>query len=100
MEPMRPATAVPTVYSYVRFSADAQAAGDSVRRQTALAQAWCDAHGLVLDGRSYSDLGLSAYHGANIATGKLGLFLKAIEKGEVRSGNILLVESLDRLWIG
>jgi len=40
------------VFSYVRFSTDAHTArGDSLRRQTALAQAWFETHGVALDPR-------------------------------------------------
>jgi DNA invertase Pin-like site-specific DNA recombinase len=44
------------------------------------------------------DRGLSAYKGDHVKRGALGAFLKAIrEKGLVNPGDVLLVESLDRL---
>lgn len=86
------------VYSYLRFSTDIQSLGDSTRRQLQLARDYCEKNGLVLDETlSFHDHGVSAFRGDNVATGKLGLFLKCIEEGRVRSGDCLLVESLDRI---
>jgi DNA invertase Pin-like site-specific DNA recombinase len=88
----------PKVYSYLRFSTDIQSHGDSIRRQTQLARDYCDTNGLELDeSLTFHDLGVSAFKGANAATGKLGLFLKSIEQGKVTQGDILLIESIDRL---
>lgn len=99
----------PRVYSYTRFSTPEQAAGDSKRRQAEGAHRWMDRKNaerlregmpaLVFDERlSLSDLGVSAYRGAN--TGQdagLGGFLQACREGLVPSGSYLVVESLDRL---
>jgi DNA invertase Pin-like site-specific DNA recombinase len=86
------------VYSYRRFSTADQLHGDSLRRQTSLADAWAASRGLELDKElSYTDLGVSAFRGRNVDQGALGEFLKAIEDGLVEAGSILLVESLDRL---
>lgn len=86
------------VFSYRRFSSGRQAKGTSLERQTKLAQAWCNERGLVLDeSLSLSDLGVSAFKGANVAKGALGGFFAAINAGKVPKGSILLVESLDRL---
>jgi DNA invertase Pin-like site-specific DNA recombinase len=47
---------------------------------------------------SYQDLGVSAYRGANTAEeGSLGVFLDAVEHGDIAKGSYLLVESLDRI---
>ncbi len=86
-----------TAYSYVRFSSKPQEQGDSVRRQLKLARDYAAAHSLVLDERSYTDLGLSAFKGKNLVDGALGTFLKAIEEKKVKKGSYLLVESLDRV---
>jgi DNA invertase Pin-like site-specific DNA recombinase len=99
----------PRVYSYTRFSTPEQAAGDSKRRQAEGAQRWMDRKNadrlrdglpaLVFDDRlSLSDLGVSAYRGAN--TGQdagLGGFLHACREGFVPCGSYLVVESLDRI---
>jgi DNA invertase Pin-like site-specific DNA recombinase len=86
-------------YSYLRFSTPEQLKGDSLRRQTALAAAYAQRHGLTLDTElKLSDLGVSAFRGDNVAeTGALGGFLLAIKNGIVRPGSYLLVESLDRI---
>lgn len=87
---MRP----PKVYLYARCSTPDQIHGDSLRRQ----EAYCFQHGLTVDDTlTYRDLGVSGYTGANVETGKLGAFLKAIKRGDVHPGDTLLVESLDRL---
>ncbi len=83
-------------YSYIRFSTPEQAQGDSLRRQTAKAEAWAQQRGLVLD-NSLRDLGVSAFHGANRTTGALKSFLEMVEDGRIQRGSYLIVESLDRL---
>ena len=88
----------PKAYSYKRFSTPAQAQGDSLRRQTAMAQAWADREGVPLDTElNLTDRGVSAYTGANKDVGNLGAFLRAVEDGTVPQGSWLLVENLDRL---
>lgn len=52
--------AMPTAYSYVRFSRPEQLRGDSLRRRPQAAEAWADKQGLELD-ESLTDLGVSAY---------------------------------------
>ena len=88
----------PKAYSYKRFSTPAQAEGDSLRRQTAMAQAWADRMGVPLDTElNLTDEGISAYTGANRDVGALGAFLEAVREGTVPKGSWLLVENLDRL---
>lgn len=85
-------------YSYIRFSSAPQERGDSLRRQTEASETFAAAHGLVLDDSvRLQDLGFSAYDGSNVSKGALGAFLEAAKSGHVRSGSVLLVESLDRL---
>ncbi|MDD1532001.1 MULTISPECIES: recombinase family protein [unclassified Bradyrhizobium] len=85
-------------YSYTRFSTPEQAKGDSLRRQTAMAQAWAAKHAIELDEKlKFSDQGISAYSGDNFAVGALGAFLQAVREGDVPKGSYLLVESLDRI---
>lgn len=89
---------MPKVYSYLRFSTPEQAKGDSRRRQEQLAQDYAQRKGLELDDTlNLRDSGLSAYSGANITEGALGVFLGAIKEGRIDKGSYLLVESLDRL---
>lgn len=85
-------------YAYFRFSTDAQADGDSFRRQRDLlrlraAEFGCD----VANIRELTDPGVSAYRGANIDSGALGQFVRAAEAGEICRGTILFMESLDRM---
>ena len=85
-------------YSYLRFSTPEQRKGDSYRRQTELAESYAARHGLELDDTfNFHDLGVSAFRGANVATGMLGYFKEAVESGEIAQGSFLLVESLDRI---
>lgn len=85
-------------YSYLRFSTPEQAKGDSSRRQLALAREYATRHELELDEQlTFADLGVSAFHGRNAETGRLGEFLEAVKDGVVPQGSYLLVESLDRI---
>src|SRR5262245_57183192 len=87
-----------TVYSYVRFSQRKQRKGDSYRRQLEWGKKICEEKGWKLEeGFRLEDLGVSAFRGKNKTRGSLGAFLQAIEEGRVKSGSILLLESLDRL---
>jgi DNA invertase Pin-like site-specific DNA recombinase len=88
----------PRAYSYLRFSTPEQAKGDSLRRQTAMADDYAQRHGLALDTElNLKDLGVSAFRGDNAAVGALGAFLQAIKDGLVPAGSLLLVEALDRI---
>lgn len=88
----------PKAYSYKRFSTPAQEQGDSLRRQTKMAEDWANRMGVPLDTElNLTDRGVSAYTGANRDVGALGAFLKAVEDGSVPAGAYLLVENLDRL---
>lgn len=88
----------PKAYSYLRFSTPEQSKGDSLRRQTALADDYAKRHSLTLDTElTLRDLGVSAFRGDNLAVGALGAFLKAISDGLVPRGSVLLVEALDRV---
>jgi DNA invertase Pin-like site-specific DNA recombinase len=84
--------------SYLRFSSTAQALGQSEERQIKAAEDYCAKHGLtLLEGDKLSDMGLSAYRGANRTAGALGGFLEAVRTGRIPRGTYLIVEALDRL---
>ncbi|MBU9382122.1 recombinase family protein [Burkholderia gladioli] len=86
------------VYSYLRFSDPKQAAGGSVDRQMEYASRWAADNEMGLDASlSLRDEGLSAYHQRHVKQGALGVFLRAIEDGQVPAGSVLIVEGLDRL---
>jgi DNA invertase Pin-like site-specific DNA recombinase len=98
MDNPKASSARPRAYSYVRFSTPEQANGDSLERQTKAARAWAAARGLELDEElTFRDEGVSAFLGANAATGALGAFLEAVRAGTVPKASYLLVESLDRI---
>lgn len=86
-------------FSYIRFSSEKQKFGDSVRRQLKLAEDYAALHSLTLDTKSYRDLGVSAFRGKNAVEGRLGTFLRAVEKehSKISPGSYLLIEALDRL---
>lgn len=86
------------VYSYTRFSDPKQALGHSADRQLQYAKAWAAERGLTLDeSLSLKDEGLSAFHQRHIKQGALGVFLLAVDEGQIPSGSVLIVEGLDRL---
>lgn len=87
---------MPKAFSYIRFSTPEQRLGDSLRRQLQNAEKWCKKEGLELDS-SLRDEGVSGFRRRNATEGALGLFLAAIRAGEVDSGSVLIIESLDRL---
>lgn len=87
----------PLAFSYVRFSTLEQRKGDSKRRQMDRTRDYAREHDLRLDERTYADLGMSAFRGANSRDGELGLFLGAVEQGRIPKGSFLLIESLDRI---
>jgi DNA invertase Pin-like site-specific DNA recombinase len=84
-------------YSYIRFSSKKQELGDSLKRQLKLAEEYAARHGITLDTSTYRDLGVSAFKGKNAETGHLKTFLEAVDRGLIKKGSLLLVESLDRL---
>lgn len=85
-------------YSYKRYSSPQQGDGDSIRRQTSLARAWCQRNGVRLDtGTTYEDRGKSAFRGKNRETGVLRQFLGDVESGRIPRGSVLLIENMDRL---
>ncbi len=89
---------MPLAYSYVRMSTDAQLKGDSLRRQVDLSRRYAKEHDLdLVDEDAFRDIGVSAFKGANVESGALGRFLRAVDEGAVPTGSYLLVESLDRI---
>jgi DNA invertase Pin-like site-specific DNA recombinase len=86
-----------TAISYIRFSTPDQIKGASLSRQSEGAIALCQSKGWSLMDKSYRDLGISAFGGANGSKGELGVFIRACEDGEIPIGTVLIVENLDRL---
>jgi DNA invertase Pin-like site-specific DNA recombinase len=88
-----------TAYSYARYSSEAQGDGDSLRRQTEGAIAWCERNRVRLDtSKTFLDRGKSAYRGKNREEGTaLSSFLSEVERGSIPRSSVLVIESLDRL---
>ena len=84
-------------FAYVRFSTKQQEEGNSTARQLEAAEKYADEHGLDLDTTSYHDKGVSAFKGLNLQDGRLGVFLNAVELGQIPRGSYLLIESFDRI---
>lgn len=94
------ATAPPAgvAYSYLRFSAARQAEGDSVRRQTDAAVAWCERNNVRLDTTLvFADRGRSAFERHHKDREALSEFRRLVASGRIASGSYLLIENLDRL---
>lgn len=91
----------PKAFSYIRFSSQEQARGDSYRRQRDAALAFCESNNLEFaDSKEYLffDKGRSAYKGRHLdATSELARFLSYVKDGSIPEGSYLIVESLDRL---
>ncbi|EJE4690249.1 recombinase family protein [Vibrio parahaemolyticus] len=86
-----------TAYSYVRLSSKKQIQGYGQERQWQAIQAAALAHGWELSEKTFSDLGVSGWKGANIETGALSQFLQCVEDGYIEKGSVLIVENVDRL---
>jgi DNA invertase Pin-like site-specific DNA recombinase len=98
---MKTPTPSALAYSYLRFSSPAQAEGDSVRRQTALRDAWLKRNPSVrLDvSLAFQDKGVSGFKGEHRTNKRhaLARFLDLVDRGRVPAGSYLIVENLDRL---
>lgn len=86
----------PKAISYIRFSSGAQGKGSTTERQEALINQWVKSKGIPLSSLSESDLGVSAFSGANLNQG-LGRIIDAINSGKIVRGDYILVEAVDRL---
>lgn len=83
--------------SYIRFSSAQQGKGTSTQRQREMVQEWLSRNpDYVESDLSASDEGRSGYTGEHLKHG-LGQIKAAIELGKIKAGDVLLVESLDRL---
>lgn len=90
---------MPIAYSYMRFSSEKQAKGDSFRRQEELVKDYLESHPEIeLDtSLSLRDAGTSAYKGLHAKKGALGVFIRLVDDGKIEKGSYLLVEHFDRL---
>lgn len=87
---------MPTAYSYVRFSSAKQARGSSLERQQKMVAQWLESHpDYTLSLTSFEDLGRSGWKGEHLENG-FGKLLAAVEAGVIQSGDVILIEALDR----
>jgi DNA invertase Pin-like site-specific DNA recombinase len=83
-------------YSYIRWSSKKQTEGDSFNRQTESARRVCIEKGWNLIDLP-PDAGVSSFKGKNLShKGILGQFIRKIEKGEISTPCVLIIEKLDR----
>lgn len=84
--------------SYVRFSDARQRVGSSVERQEKMIADWLLLHpDYEVSQLRYKDLAKSGFHGEHIdAGGGFGDLLVAVKEGEIRAGDVVLVEAIDR----
>ncbi|MFB9214401.1 recombinase family protein [Vibrio sinaloensis] len=89
---------LPKIYNYARVSTTKQLKGVGLetQQQRSVLEKLSEEHNLPIHDENFVDHGLSAYHGKH-KEGALGLVLSRIESGEIPSGSILVVFSLDRL---
>ncbi|WP_448092696.1 recombinase family protein [Pseudomonas lini] len=83
--------------SYIRFSTGKQAKGSSHERQQAMLASWLAANpDFTLSSESFKDLGISGFSGKHLKSG-FGLLLEAVENGSIQSGDVILIEAMDRV---
>lgn len=91
---------MPTAYAYIRYSSKAQGGADrdSVDRQMSSIEAITKRQNIeLLPQNIFSDTGVSGYDGSNSRTGKLKELIDRINNLEIRKGDYVFVESIDRL---
>ena len=90
---------MPYAVGYARFSSIKQGSGSSLQRQQELITDWIAANpDYTLYPRTFQDLGRSAYKGVHLKEKhEFGQLLAAIEAKEIKSGDVILVEAIDRI---
>ncbi|HEQ0125036.1 TPA: recombinase family protein, partial [Pseudomonas aeruginosa] len=91
---------MPTAYAYLRYSSKAQGGDDkdSIDRQMASIRALSAHYGVdLLPENIYRDDGVSSFDGSNKKTGKLKDLIDLILNQSINEGDIVFVESIDRL---
>jgi DNA invertase Pin-like site-specific DNA recombinase len=83
-------------YAYIRWSKATQSQGDSEARQKSPLAAFSASTGVEVV-ETIEDRGVSAYRGLNAVSGRLKGLIERINSGEIRKGDFLVIESIDRL---
>ncbi|MGV8889637.1 MAG: recombinase family protein [Pseudomonas sp.] len=87
---------MPNAYAYVRYSSTVQSSGDSVDRQISPLKSFEKETGVDIV-ETIIDEGVSSFRGDNANKGKFKEVLARIERGVIRRGDYLVVESIDRI---
>ncbi|MFV0931311.1 recombinase family protein [Pseudomonas jessenii] len=89
---------MPKAISYIRFSTGKQSRGSSAERQQQAVNRWLLANpDYTPSDLEYKDHGKSGYHGEHIKLGGgWAKLLIAVEAGDIQSGDVVLVEAMDR----
>ncbi|WP_458718135.1 recombinase family protein [Pseudomonas gregormendelii] len=89
---------MPKAISYIRFSTGKQAKGNSEERQEQAVTRWLIANSTYTrSDLEYKDLGKSGYHSEHTKEGGgWAMLLEAVEAGHIQSGDVVLVEAMDR----
>nr|WP_313631933.1 recombinase family protein [Brevundimonas naejangsanensis] len=83
------------IIAYARYSSTAQE-GTSIERQHEAAKEYADSRGWAIT-EYVKDEARSAFHAEHKRIGNLGRILKRVESREIGAGDVLIVESVDRL---
>lgn len=89
---------MPKAISYIRFSTGKQSTGSSHERQQQAVIRWLSENtAYTPSDLSFADLGKSGFHGDHIKDGGgWAKLLIAVEDGHIQSGDVVLVEAMDR----
>lgn len=88
---------MPYAIGYARFSSTKQGKGSSLARQQELIAEWIDNNqNYEIYPKKFEDLGRSASKGDHLKHG-FGQLLEAINQGEIKDGDVILVEAIDRI---
>lgn len=83
------------VLNYARFSSSGQDPA-SIERQHQAGRAFADRKGWLIT-EEPADEAKSAFHGHNTKFGKLGKILARVKASDIRQGDVIIVEAIDRL---
>ncbi|MFC9008276.1 recombinase family protein [Streptomyces microflavus] len=89
---------MPSAIPYIRFSSARQTTGSSAERQQQMVTQWLTEHPeYTLSDLTYKDFGKSGYHGEHVKDGGgFAKLLAAVEAGNIKAGDVVLVEAIDR----
>ncbi|MNO79332.1 hypothetical protein D3C76_704980 [compost metagenome] len=89
---------MPAAISYIRFSSERQKHGTSTERQEEMVTNWLLAHPeYTRSNLKYKDVAKSGYKGEHIKDGGgFAKLLQAVEVGDIKAGDVVLCEAMDR----